>query len=280
MTAGLLITFREGLEAFLVVGIVLSYLSRAGLKRYNRWVYLGVALGLLSAFGLGFLFQLYYSGFESKMGELYLKMGIMGFAVVVLTYMMVWMARNSRNIKGDVERAVESVITTGNVLGIAFLAYLAILREGFETVLFLGAIFGDEMAAPVFYGGALGLSLSLVVTIAFFKGMRTVPLRMFFKFTGVLILLIAAGLLTNMVGIMQDLKMVPVVKEAVFDLSWFMIDSSEVGIFFKALFGYTHAPSLMQVVSYAAYFGLAGWILNHVGKPVVRKEMVNEATTA
>lgn len=280
MTAGLLITFREGLEAFLVVGIILSYLTRAGLQRHSKWVYMGVALGLLSALALGFLFQIYYTGFESKLGELYLKVGIMGFAVVVLTYMMVWMSKNSRNIKGDVEKALESAVTTGSVVAIVFMAYLAILREGFETVLFFGALFGDEMSTSVLYGGALGLVIALAVTTAFFKSMRTVPLRLFFKATGVLILFIAAGLLTNMVGIMQDLKMLPVVREAMFDLSWFMIDSSDVGIFFKALFGYTHAPSLMQVVSYAAYFGLAGWLLAYVGRPAVRNEMVNEAATA
>ncbi len=269
MTAGLLITFREGLEAFLVVGVVLSYLGRAGLHGYKRWIYAASALGLLSAFVLGLVFQLTFTGFESSLGKLYLKLVIMGFAVAVLSYMILWMSRNSRNVKGEVERAVENAVTTGSMVTISLIAYVAILREGFETVLFLGAIFGDEMSAPVLYGGVLGLVIALAVTVGFFKGMRTLPLGVFFKMTGVLILLISAGLLSNMVGIMQEIRLLPVVNEALFDLSWFISASSEPGIFLKALFGYTPAPSLLQALSYITYFVFALAVLYRTGLPRV-----------
>ena len=262
MTAGLLITFREGLEAFLVVGIILSYLGRVNLKRYNKWIYTGVALGLISAFGTGILFQLYYSGFESRLGELQLKIVIMGFAVVVLTYMVVWMSRNSRHIKGDVERVLETAVSTGSVATLVFMAYLAILREGFETVLFLGAVFGDSMQAPVFYGGVIGLVAALAVTIAIFRGMRKIPIKIFFKVTGGLIVVIAGGLCVNMVGVMQDINMIPVLKAGLFDMSWFMSDTSQAGVFFKALFGYTHSPSLMQIMVYITYLMLTIRLLN------------------
>ena len=262
MTAGFLITFREGLEAFLVVGIILAYLGRMNLKKYNKWIYMGAFLGLVSAFGLGILFQFYYSGFESKVGELHLKIAIMGFAIVVLTYMVIWMTKNSRNIKGNVEKTLESAISAGSVFSLMFMGYLAILREGFETVLFLGAVFGDSMQAPVFYGGALGLVISLIVTITLFSGMRNIPIKMFFKVTGGLILVIAAGLSINMVGVMQDINLLPVFKAGLFNISWFMSDTSEVGIFFKALFGYTHSPSLMQIIVYLSYFLITYSLLN------------------
>ncbi len=278
MTAGFLITFREGLEAFLVVGILLAYLGRMNLKRHNKWIYLGVALGLISAFGIGILFQVYYSGFESKMGELYLKIAIMGFAVVILTYMIIWMSKNARNLKAGIEKNIEAAVTTGSVITLVAMAYLAILREGFETVLFLGAVFGDDMQAPVFYGGAAGLILSLAVTIGLFRGMRKIPIRMFFKVTGYLILIIAAGLLTNMIGIMQDINIIPQIVPSLFDISFIMNDSSEVGIFFKALFGYTHSPSLLQAVAYTSYFAVTVWILNYT--PRVRKEMEEAASAA
>lgn len=278
MTAGLLITFREGLEAFLVLGIVLSYLNRAGLKRYNKWVYAAALLGIVSAFVLAVIFQLSYNGFESGIGKLYLKLFIMGFAVAVLSYMMLWMSRNSCNVMGEVERAVETAVTTGSIVAICLLAYSAVLREGFETVLFLGAIFGDELTIQVFYGGVLGLILSAVVTIGVFKGLRSLPIRHFFKITGILILLIAAGLLTNMIGILQELKLMPVIVGSLFDLSWFVSDTSEVGVFFKALFGYTHSPSLMQVVSYLVYSVFALTVLIRTGSPKRRGETVREAS--
>ncbi|MFQ5432663.1 MAG: FTR1 family protein [Nitrospinota bacterium] len=279
MTAGLLVTFREGLEAFLVVGIILSYLGRADLNGYKRWIYAASLLGLVSAFVLGLIFQLTYTGFESGIGRLYFKLVIMGFAVAVLSYMILWMSRNSRNIKGEVEQAVESAVTTGSMVTISLLAYVAILREGFETVLFLGAIFGDEMSTPVLYGGVLGLVIALAVTIGFFKGMRSLSLRLFFKMTGVLILLIAAGLLTNMVGIMQEAQLLPVFKESLFDISRFISASSEPGMLLKALFGYTPAPSLLQALSYATYFVFAISILYRTGEKERRKGRVNEAAT-
>lgn len=274
MTAGLLITFREGLEAFLVVGIILSYLGRCNMKKCNKWVYLGAFLGLLGAFFLGFLFQIYYTGFESTLGELYLKVGIMGFAIVILTYMVIWMSRNGRNIKGDLEKNLERVVSTGSMVALVLMAFLAILREGFETVLFLGALFGNEMDAPVFYGGAMGLVIAMVVTIAIFKGMRNIPIKKFFNITGSLIMLIAAGLLTNMIGILQDIQLLPVLKPAIFDLSWLMVDSSEIGIFFKALFGYTHNPSLIQVISYVSYFAVIMLLFNAWEKLLQKREVV------
>lgn len=280
MTAGFLITFREGLEAFLVLGIVLSYLNRAGLRRYNKWVYAAALLGIVSAFVLAVIFQLSYNGFESGLGKLYLKLFIMGFAVAVLSYMMLWMSRNSCNVMGEVERAVETAVTTGSIVAICLLAYSAVLREGFETVLFLGAIFGDELTVQVFYGGVLGLILSAAVTIGIFKGFRSLPLRHFFKITSILILFIAAGLLINMIGIMQDLQLMPVIVGSLFDLSWFVTDTSEVGVFFKALFGYTHSPSLMQVVSYLVYFVFAFTVLIRTGSPKRRSETVREASAA
>ncbi len=278
MTAGLLITFREGLEAFLVVGIILTYLGRCNLNKYSKWVFVGAGIGLLSAILLGLLFQIYYSGFESSLGELYLKVTIMGFAIIVLTYMVIWMARNGRNMKGEIEKNLEHVISTGSVLALVMMSFLAILREGFETVLFLGALYGNEMSTPVYYGGIIGLIMALIVTVAIFKGIRNLPIKQFFNITGGLIMLIAAGLLSNMVGILQDINIIPVLKQSVFDLSWLMVDSSEIGIFFKALFGYTHSPSLAQVASYTVYFIIILLLYSRWGKgKIIHKEAVARA---
>jgi len=275
MTGGLLITFREGLEAFLVVGIILSFLNRVDLKRYNKWVYVGVGLGLVTAFALAFFFQLFYSGFQSARAELHIKISIMGFAVLMLTYMLIWMARNSGHIKGSVEKRLGNIVSAGNIFALVFMAYLAILREGFETVLFLGALYGANMGSSALYGSLAGLTLALAVTTAIFKGMKRVPIRLFFKITGALILVIAAGLLNNMIGIMQDINLLPVVKSAVFDISWLMSDSSDIGIFFKALFGYTSAPSLLQIVSYMIYMTGSAYLLIRTGRLPVKREIAH-----
>ncbi|VAX16465.1 hypothetical protein MNBD_NITROSPINAE01-477 [hydrothermal vent metagenome] len=275
MTGGLLITFREGLEAFLVVGIILSYLARVNLKKYNKWVYCGAGLGVLSAFILALFFQLVYTGFQSAMAELYIKVTIMSFAVLVLTYMLVWMAKNSSEIKGAVEQKLDRIVSTGSIMALVFMAYLAILREGFETVLFLGALYGSDLGSDALYGSVIGLFLAFAVTLTIFKGMKKVPIKRFFQITGALILVIAAGLLNNTIGIMQDINILPVVVSSLFDISWIMSDSSDVGIFFKALFGYTSAPSLLQVTTYLTYLTCAAYFLGRVGRPAMKSELAH-----
>lgn len=275
MTGGMLITFREGLEAFLVVGIILSYLSRAGLHSQKKWVYAGVGLALVSAFVLALAFQVVFSGFSGASAEVYVKIGVMAVAVVVLTYVLVWMAHNSRSIKSSVEAGIEDAVSAGSVFALVAMAYLAILREGFETVLFLGAIYGGGMGMEVFYGGVAGLALALAVTAMVFRGLRMFELRTFFRVTGVLVLLIAAGLLMNMTGMMQDIGLLPVVKKAVFDISWLMDDSSETGIFFKALFGYTSAPSLLQILAYPLYITSVYFLVFRDGRAVKKNELAH-----
>ncbi|MBI4665591.1 MAG: FTR1 family protein [Nitrospinae bacterium] len=260
MTGGMLITFREGLEAFLVVGIILSYLSRSGLKGLFKWIFTGVGLGIVTAFVLAVGIQVFMSGFENSAAELYIKVSIMGFAVAVLSYMVIWMSRNSGSVKGEVERKLEQAISAGSMFALAFMAYLAVLREGFETVLFLGALYGESMGSDVFYGGLLGLALALAVTAMIFLGMKSLPLKTFFKITGGLIILIAAGLLANMIGIMQDISFLPLMTGHLFDIGWLLSDESEFGIFLKALFGYNSSPSSLQALAYLGYLAGAWFI--------------------
>ena len=170
---------------------------------------------------------------------------------------------------------LHEILSAVSLCELVFTVYLASFREGFETVLVLVALYGNEMGAQALYGSMIGLVLAFVVTLAIFKGMKQVPIRLFFKITGALILVIAAGLLNNMIGIMQDINILPVVKPAIFDLSWLMRDSSEVGIFFKALFGYTHSPSLIQISAYVMYITGAVYFLNRSEKPMIKRKLAH-----
>jgi len=252
-----LISFREGLEAFLVVGIILAYLGRMNFPSARKWVYLGVGLGIFAAFALAFVFQVVLSGFESGLMEKYLKAGIMGFAVVVLTYVMAWMSRNSRMIKGAVEQEINAAISAGNMAALMLVAFFAVVREGLETVLFLGALYGGGMDSGVLAGVALGLALSLIAAMALFRGMKGLPVKTFFRITGLLVLVISAGLLINMIGILQDINAIPLLAPGIINLTWLLDDGSPFGIFLKALFGYTSQPSLTQIVAYICYMTVA-----------------------
>ena len=240
-----------------MVGIILAYLGRMGMLSLRKWVYLGVGLGVLAAFALAFVFQVVLSGFESSLMEKYLKAGIMGFAVIVLTYVMAWMSRNSRMIKGAVEQEINAAVSTGNMAALMLVAFFAVVREGLETVLFLGALYGGGIDTGVLVGVALGLALSLVAAMALFRGMKGLHVKTFFRVTGLLVLVISAGLLVNMIGILQDINAIPMLAPGIVNLTWLLDDNSPLGIFLKALFGYTARPSLAQVLAYAFYIILA-----------------------
>lgn len=130
----LLITFREALEALLIVGIITSYLKRVDHREYTKYVWLGAGLAVLASVGVAILFQVVFTGFAAMGSETYLKIGIMFVSAVLLTQMVFWMAEHSRNIKESVEGKMDQFITTGNVIGMVVHSFLVVLREGVETV--------------------------------------------------------------------------------------------------------------------------------------------------
>jgi len=269
----LLITFREVLEALLIVGVITTYLKRTDNKRYTKYVWLGAGLAVLASIGAAMLFQLVFTGFASMDSEMYLKIGIMIISAVLLTQMVFWMASNSKDLKGTTEDKMSKFISTGNIVGMVIHSFLVVLREGIETVFFFAAITGGNIGAAFQGWGAItGIIIAFVVSYLFFKGTMKVKLKTFFKVTGVFIILIAAGLLVQAISMMQDLEIIGSVIPHLYDLTWFLpehpIDyahyvrdhgtapllSGEVGIFLKALFGYASMPSIEEVIAYIGYF--------------------------
>lgn len=269
----LLITFREGLEALLIVGIITTYLKRVNRPEFTKYVWAGAALAVLASFGMALLFQVVLTGFATMGSEMYLKIGIMLISAVLLTQMVFWMAKTSRDMKGKVEGKLDQFVTAGNVTGMIMHSFLVVLREGVETVFFFAAITGGNIGAAMQGWGAIsGLVTAAVVSYFFFKGSMRIPLKTFFKATGAFIILIAAGLLVQGISMMQDLGIIGSVMPHLYDLTWFMpehpIDYAhyvrdtgrtpllpgDVGVFFKALFGYSSSPSLEEVLAYVGYF--------------------------
>ena len=140
MLASFLITFREGLEAFLIIGIILSYLTKLQATQYNKFIYLGVIIGIVLSLFIAYIFQVLIYGIENELYQHYLMIFILLFATVVLSYMVVWMANQSKQVSSEIKENLTRLVTTGNILGMVFLAFLAVLREGFETVLFFSSL--------------------------------------------------------------------------------------------------------------------------------------------
>jgi len=269
----LLITFREVLEALLIVGIITTYLKRMDNGQYTKYVWLGAGLAVLASVGVAMLFQVVLTGFASMGSEMYLKISIMIISTLLLTQMVFWMAKHSRDLKGNMQGKMDSFISTGNIVGMVIHSFLVVLREGVETVFFFAAITGGNIGAAMQGWGAItGVVIAAIVAYLFFKGTMKVRLSTFFKVTGVFIILIAAGLLVQAISMMQDLEIIGSVIPHLYDITWFLpehpIDydhylrdhgvapllSGDIGIFLKALFGYSSMPSLEEVVAYIGYF--------------------------
>lgn len=255
MLASFLITFREGLEAFLIVGIILSYLGKLQATRYNKYIYIGVISGIIISLLIAYLFQVVLYAIDNENYQHYLMIGILLFATVVLSYMVVWMANQSKQIKGKVEENIKTLVTTGNIAGMVFLAFLAVLREGFETVLFFSSLsFSESFSFQEGMIGALaGLVLSMILVYALMKGAKNIPIKEFFKYTGLLILIIAGGLFGSAISMMQAAEMVPTFIPVVYDISYILDDRGLFGTFLRALFGYNSSPTLLHLVAWFTY---------------------------
>ncbi|SFB16837.1 MULTISPECIES: FTR1 family protein [unclassified Bacillus (in: firmicutes)] len=269
----LLITFREVLEALLIVGIITTYLKRTNNQKFTKYVWLGAGLAVLASVGVAMLFQVVFTGFTAMGSEMYLKIGIMVVSTVLLTQMVFWMASHSRNLKGNMEGKMNQFITAGNIVGMVIHSFLVVLREGVETVFFFAAITGGNIGAAMQGWGAItGAVIAATISYFFFKGTMRIPLKSFFKVTGAFIILISAGLLVQAISMMQDINLIGSVVPHLYDITWLLpehpIDyahylrdhgvapllSGDVGIFLKALFGYSSMPSIEEVVAYIGYF--------------------------
>jgi len=257
MLASFLITFREGLEAFLLVGIALSYLTKLNAKHFHKYIYLGVAVGFILSLLVAVVFQLFIDQFSNELYRNYFMAGILIFATFVLTYMAIWMQKQAKQQTDHVQKNLTEYVSTGNVIGLVLLSTLAVLREGFETILFFSALmfsagnnFSQEQGI---LGAILGLGLSFVVVWVLMKGARKVPLAAFFRWTSLLVIIIAAGLLSSAINMLQATDLISVFYAPIFDVSHILDDRGVFGTFLRALFGYNASPSLFQFSTWGLY---------------------------
>jgi high-affinity iron transporter len=275
-----LITFREALEAILIVGVILTYLTRIGQVRYHKWVWLGVFLAILASYLVALAFQVVFTGFGSMGSQNYLKIGIMLVSTVLLTHMILFMTKQSNDFQGETQNKIATILTVGGAINMITHSFLVVVREGVETVFFFAAITGgDIQKALQSWGALLGLVLALVVGYVFFKGSKKIKLSSFFRATSVLLVMIAAGLLIQAVGIMQVIGIMGSIYRTpggeiaeVYNIRGFMpehpIDdiqyvrdtgeqpfiNGQIGLFFKAFLGYSQNPSLEEFMAYWCYY--------------------------
>ncbi|MDR7458282.1 MAG: iron uptake transporter permease EfeU [Armatimonadota bacterium] len=258
MASSLLITLREGLEAALILGIILAYLARTGHRDKAGAVWLGTVSSIVLSVAAGVAIFLTAGGLEGHAEEIF-EGATMVAAAGVLTYMIFWMRRQAIGIRAHLQAQVQTALESGSLWALGLLAFVAVGREGLETVLFMIAAITTASASAALLGGGLGLAAAAVLGYLLYRGTYRLNLRAFFNVTSILLLLFAAGLLAHGLHEFHEAGLVPALVEPVWNTNAVLDERSLLGSFLAALFGYNGDPSLVEVVAYGGYLGLVGW---------------------
>ncbi|TDS68807.1 iron uptake transporter permease EfeU [Comamonas sp. JUb58] len=257
MLVPFLIMLREGIEAALIVGIIASFLRHTGRARLMPAVWAGVFLALGLSLFVGAGLQWMAAEFPQKQQELF--EGLVGFiAVGMLTGMVFWMRKASRSIKGELQASVDKALSTSGSASWALIGmvFLAVAREGVESVFFLLAIFQQSSGWSAAAGAFLGVALSVLLGIGLYKGGVRINLRQFFRYTGIFILVVAAGLLAGAVRRLHEAGVWNQLQQVVFDSSGVLPEDSPLGVILGGLLGYMHAPVVGEVLAWALYLAV------------------------
>ncbi len=267
MMASFLLSLREGLEAALVLGIVLGVLSKLKRSHLNRMVWSGgglaVFLSLLAAIGLNRLGL----QFEGRGEEIFEGIAML-LAAGVLTWMIVWVHQSSRNLKGEIEAKTRDAVRGGKGSGLFALAFLAVFREGIELALFLLAVEKTSSPCETMAGALAGLAAAGILGWMLFTSTRRLNVRRFFLVTNALLIIFAGGLVAVSVHEFNEAGIIPALVDPLWDINWLLSDRSELGLLLKALVGYNGNPSLSEVIAYAAYMtGIIAVVLSRKSRP-------------
>lgn len=256
MLYSLLITLREGLEAALIIGIVLAYLKHIGRPDQARPIWVGTAAALLATLATGLAVAATAAQLSGKALEIF-EGSAMFLAAGVLTYMVVWMHRQAGSLTAHLKSQVDAAMGRGSPLALATLAFIVIIREGVETVLFLQAGAASTLSPPAYWTGAeVGIALAVLLGVLLYGGAVRLPLRTFFNLTGTMLIFFAAGMLANGVKEFQEAGVLLPIVPHVWDTYTLLADNSTIGRFMGAFLGYDASPSLMQILAFFGYLAL------------------------
>jgi high-affinity iron transporter len=271
MIATFVIFLREGIEASMIVAILLAYLDRIGQRRYFRDIFLGVAAALVLAGGGGVAAYLTIRAYAGSRVQTIFETCTFVVAAVVLTYMTFWMRSHARSISSELRERAEAAIGRGERLGLALLAFQAVGREGLETAVFTLAIVFATGTQGTLVGASAGVALALGVAFAIYRLGKRVNLQAFFTAIGAVLMVFAAGLVADTVENLQQLGWVRVLDHPVWNTSRWLSEGSSIGDVFHSLFGYAQQPTPLQIGAYVVYLGVALTVFLRLSRARVRR---------
>jgi high-affinity iron transporter len=254
--AAFIVALREGIEAALIVSILLAYLRRLGRRDRAHLIWWGTALAVAISAVVGTVIFVLGGEFEGT-GEQLFEGLVTLTAVSVLTWMIFWMRRQGGRIRSELQDKVDSALIAGG-LALAALAFTAVLREGVETSLFLYAAAKGTAVEAGGVGGQvagalLGLGLAVVFGILLYRGSVRMNLRSFFRVTGSILIIVAAGLLAFSIHELQEAGWLSFFTSTAFNLSATLPDDHGIGTVLHGLIGYNADPSVLEVLSWIGY---------------------------
>lgn len=247
------IGLREGLEASLIVGIIAAFMIQRGERRALRPMWVGVAIAIVLCVAVAVVLRLVGESLPFRQREL--MEGILALiAVAGVTYMVVWMRRHSRELKRQLEEHAEHALLVGSTLALVGMAFFAVLREGLETAIFLLAAFqssSDPVATGL--GAALGVAVAIGLGYAIYRGGVRLNLARFFKVTGFVLVVVAAGLLSTAVHEFAEAGVVSAGQQTAFGLSWLVGPGTVRESLLTGMLGLRAAPTVAEMVVYLLY---------------------------
>lgn len=269
MLATFFLMLREGLEAALIVGIVAAYLVKIGRRDALSKVVLGVGAAVGLSVAIGFIVTLTIEELPEIVQAT--AEGIAALvAVGVLTWMLFWMRRQGRALKGELEHGVDLALTEGSTLALVALAFVAVIREGVETVLFLIPVLSFQgTGVDTLVGGILGLAVAVGVGFAIFGLGIRVNLRRFFTATGVVLIFVSAGLVAYAIHEFGEAGIIANAGVAL-DMSGVLPDGTPLAQVLRGLFGYRSMPTPLEALGYIVYV-VPVLILFILDRPLTRR---------
>lgn len=267
------LAFREGLEAVLVIVIILLYLKNTDQRFYYKYVYIGSALAIISSIIFAFVFSALFGGFSGTSEQIFEGIAFIISGIFVVT-LVLWMSKEGPKMKKHLEEKVEFSIESGRVLSISILTYIIIIREGIELVLLLtGATsVGSLNQVDVILGSLIGLGISVGLGLLIYYGVKNINLSKFFKITNVILILFVAGLITYGIHELIEAGVVNPIIQEVWNIKHILPEKFPdgnpltpewleiIGSLLKALFGYNANPSLLEIIIYPSILIFIGLI--------------------
>ncbi|WP_371805973.1 FTR1 family protein [Candidatus Lokiarchaeum ossiferum] len=260
-----LITFRETFEAALIIGIIFSYLRKIDQFEKRKYVFMGTFLGILFSILGAIIFQSILGGFEGQVEEVF-EGFMMIIGATMITTMVVWLHRQSKSFK-YIETTINRSLDKSQSYGIFFLAFISVLREGIETVIFLSASTLSQESFSLF-GSIAGIVVAIFVGMLVYKGIISINLRAFFNITSLFLIIVAAGLLSYGIHELQEANIIPTIIEHIYDINPLIYEKGALGSLLNAIFGYNGNPSLIETLAYLIYLAIT--LFTYFGVPSIK----------